>query len=149
MYSPISNNRTQLLLENFYEFSFNDKSPNKKLYDSIHNPLELHFIADMYNWDDGTEVLSWIVNDKLCDEGTAKLIFWRAEPHDFTECETTEDAEYMGKDVFLLLKNILDNFKRGFYKQSKIPYTPADDVDIEYISTKAKWIIPKYLQEPT
>ncbi|MGN6211121.1 DUF4274 domain-containing protein [Parafilimonas sp.] len=37
--------------------------------------MEYHYITSIYNWDDGTEVLSWIINSSLCDSATAKMIF--------------------------------------------------------------------------
>jgi len=141
--------RIELLRDNFFEFSFDDKEPDKDFFDSIKNSEELHFIADNYNWDDGAEVLNWIANSKLCDEGTAKLIFWRSEPQDYTSCEKAEDAEYMGEDIFLLLKKIIKNFNEDFYIKAEIAYNPKEDTDINYRDPNEKWEIPKYLKEPT
>ncbi|MEM7297691.1 MAG: DUF4274 domain-containing protein [Bacteroidota bacterium] len=145
----IQKDRARLLEENFFEYSFDDREPDQQLFNQITNPAELHFIADLYNWDDGTEVLEWIVDSDLCDEGTAKLIFWRAEPQDFTSCESVVDVGFMGEDVYKLLRKIIRNFEDGIYKKATIAYDPAMDVDLNYKNPKEKWAIPEYLKQPT
>ena len=46
---------------------------------AIDNPLVLHVIAANYNWDDGLEVPSRIVENEKCDLGTGLLLFYRAD----------------------------------------------------------------------
>ncbi len=142
----ISPKRAEILDNNFFEFSFNDKTPDKKLFDSITEPAELHYIADKYNWDDGPEVLAWIINNPICDIGTAKLIFWRAQPDDYTSYSSEEESS---DGVYTLLQNIITNFEKGFYKNEKILYDPLGDdgaPDINNENPNPKWKIPDYLK---
>jgi hypothetical protein len=151
MDDTITKERAQLLINNFFEFSFNDREPDRKLFDLITNPLELHFIADRYNWDDGAEVLSWIINSRICDKATAKLIFWRSQPDFYTAFLNEQEADYEA-DTYLLLRNIIDNFEKGFYKSEGIAYDPRKDPgapsNIDYRNPKEKWTIPEYLKTP-
>ncbi len=142
----ISPKRAEILDNNFFEFSFNDKTPDKKLFDSITEPAELHYIADKYNWDDGPEVLTWIINNPICDIGTAKLIFWRAQPDDYTYYSSEEESS---DGVYTLLQNIITNFEKGFYKNEKILYDPLGDdgaPDLSNENPNPKWKIPDYLK---
>lgn len=49
------------------------KSQNEIL--KIKDSLFLHIIAGNYNWDDGFEIPSVIINNQFCDLGTALMIF--------------------------------------------------------------------------
>jgi len=142
----ISAKRAELLNSNFFEFSFTDKKPDKKLFDSITEPAELHYIAEIYNWDDGPELLTWIINSPICDIGTAKLIFWRAQPDDYTYYSSEEESS---DGVFTLLQTIISNFEKGFYKSEKILYNPHEDSgapDLSNENPNPKWKIPDYLK---
>ena len=113
----LSPDRVQLLKDSFIEFSFEDKLPNKDFFDSIQKPEELHFIADFYNWDDGPEVLTWIIDSDLCDEGTAKMIFWKSEPQDYTPYEKAEEVEY-DDGVFTLFEKNIGKLPKRFLQKS-------------------------------
>jgi hypothetical protein len=149
MESVISKVRTQFLTDNFFEFSFDDREPDKDVFDQITSPSELHFIAETYNWDDGTEVLSWIINSTICDKATARLIFWRSQPDFYTAFLSEEEAGYEAQ-TYTLLRNIIDNFAMDFYKSERIAYDPRKDPgapsDINYRNAKEKWQIPLYLK---
>ena len=144
----IDKSRVEFLQANFNELSFKRQKPSRELFLTITSPTELHFIADWYNWDDGIQVLEWIIDSELCDEGTAKLIFWRAQPQDYTAYEKVEEVTY-GKEVFLLIKKIIDKFYTGFYTRALIAYDPSIDADLQYSNPKSKWAIPTQLKEPT
>lgn len=147
----VSEDRINLLQEHFFEFSFEDREPDREVFDSITNPVEYHLIAANYNWDDGPEVLSWIVNSPLCDKGTAMMIFWRAQPDFYTRFLSAEEASYE-EGVYTLLRNIIDNWESGFYQTAIISYNPRKDPaapsDIDYRDLKEKWPIPGYLKQP-
>lgn len=147
----LSQERKLLLQDKFFEFSFDDKEPDKSFFETIDNPLEYHYIATVYNWDDGTEVLTWIVNSPLCDAGTAKMIFWRSQPSYYTRFSTKEEARF-DSDVFELLKNIIDNFQKGIYSNQNIAYDATEDPSAEetdYKDPNAKWVIPDFMKEPS
>ncbi len=53
--------------------------PDFKLFGKL-NSTDQYYLAQHYNWDDGIEVLKWIIESRKCDKGTASLIFWASEP---------------------------------------------------------------------
>ena len=150
MAHSISQKRAEFLEENFFELSFQDQVPDRALFDSITDPAELHYLADGYNWDDGPELLEWIVSSPLCDQGTAALIFWRAQPDDYTEYASDEEMS-CPDGVVSLLQHIIANWERGLYTQRNISYNRNEDPSAGevYHSTTRKWSIPAFLLEPT
>lgn len=140
--------RAEELNSMFVEFSFHEEEPDREQFDKIDNPLELHFIACFYNWDDGEEVLEWIVNNPLCDQGTAKMIFWRSQPSFYTQFATADEADYES-GMFELVRTIMDKLEQGFYRNAEIGYDPSNDpaaeeTDVAY--PNAKWLIPDQLK---
>src|SRR6478735_2078171 len=97
--------KEKFIQDNFIEFSFNNSEedflPDYNLFKKL-NSTDQFYLAQNYNWDDGVEVLKWIIESKKCDKGTASLIFWSAEPDYYFEKSHDEIAEYE-KDTFLLL----------------------------------------------
>lgn len=151
-YHTITSKRTEFLEKEFYELSFRDKKLNRNTFDAITNPAELFYIAHNHNWDDGTELLSWIISSPICDEGVAKLIFWRTQPFDYMEFSLNTVEEW-AKDVLELILNIIENFNSEFYKNKTIYYNPIEDQggpsNINEKVLNAKWIIPEALMKPT
>lgn len=151
MAESLSQERKQLLEDKFFEFSFGNSQPDKIFFDTLDNPLEYHYIADIYNWDDGVEVLSWIINNPLCDTGTAKMIFWRAQPSYYTQFLTKEEADF-DREVFELIKTIIEKIQTGFYRRQNIAYNPIKDPaaeETDYEDPEAKWKIPDFMKEPS
>lgn len=70
--------KEKLIIENFIEYSFDNGGdnlmPDFEVFKKL-NSTDQYFLAENYNWDDGVEVLSWIINSPICDKGTAILIF--------------------------------------------------------------------------
>ncbi|MBO2011415.1 DUF4274 domain-containing protein [Hymenobacter negativus] len=75
MAHAISQERANFLEANFFQFSFEEREPDRTLFDTITSPTELHYMAHIYNWDDGPEVLGWIIDSPYCDRGTSAMIF--------------------------------------------------------------------------
>ena len=151
MAHSISKQRADFLEENFFEFSFREREPDRVLFDTIGDPNELHYLVHIYNWDDGPEVLRWIINSEYCDRGTAAMIFWRSQPDFYTEY--TQESEIDFEDgVLTLLQNIMRNWERGFYQREQIAYNCSEDAGAEKIyadNPRRKWQIPAYVIEPT
>lgn len=60
----------------FHNMSDDDRlQPFREFLASVANPLELHLLADRYNWDMGTGALLDIVRHPLCDLGTALMVY--------------------------------------------------------------------------
>lgn len=49
MAHSISQKRAEFLKENFFELSFQDREPDRVVFDSITDPAELYYLADSYN----------------------------------------------------------------------------------------------------
>jgi hypothetical protein len=78
------------------------------------------------------------------------MIFWRSQPSFYTRFLTPEETGWAA-DVFNLLKTIIDNFEKNFYKNENIFYDPTCDLsaeDPDYKDPKAKWDIPEFMKEP-
>ena len=54
---------------------------------------ELHAFAEAFNWDDASvAALVEVVRHPRCDAGTAKMLYWLADPDDlFSEASTREE----------------------------------------------------------
>ena len=125
-------NKILMIKKNFIEFSFDDDIdndedtiPDFKKFQTL-NSAEQYYLADNYNWDDGTIVLDWIIDSPKCDKGTACLIFWRAEP-DYYFDYTAETIEEYQADVWNLLQKIVERFKKDDWKSSKFEFIPAKE----------------------
>lgn len=139
-------NRENFIKENFFELSFKDKKPEFEKFKTL-NSTELHYLADIYNWDDDIEVLFWIINSDKCDKGTALMIFWRAIPDYYLEKDENELQLYE-KENYQLLKEIIASFKSNKFRTSKIKYNPADDFEVN-ADQILKWNISEEMIKPT
>lgn len=145
----ITSNKTDFIRNNFFEQSFVNRKPHFEKFKELTSPAQLHYLADIYNWDDDIEVLNWIVDSPLCDFGTAMLIFWRAEPLYYTIYSSVEEAEY-DRDVLSLLLKIINNFNSGKFNRSNIKYNPiADYHNVNETEENAKWLIPNEFKKAT
>lgn len=146
----VSEARIALLQAHFFEFSFDGRVPDRAVFETITNPVEYHLIAANYNWDDGSQVLRWIVTSPLCERATAQLIFWRAQPAFYTRFTSAEEADYEA-EVYTLLRTIMQQWEAGTYSSTLIAYDPRTDPmaeDITYHDPQEKWAIPSYLKQP-
>jgi hypothetical protein len=146
----ISNERIQYLVDNFYQnwdYDYN-------VLDSISTSEELHFIAEIFNWDYNIELLMKIINNPLCDKGTALMIYWLSCPGYYTQFDNEEDVD-INPEIFVLIKNIEENYKTGFYKNENILFNPNSDQKFGNIAKSNgeqdgdKWEIEKIMFKPT
>lgn len=138
--------RENFIKENFFELSFRDENPNFEKFKTL-NSTELHYLADIYNWDDGVEILSWIINSDKCDKGTALMIFWRAVPDYYLE-KNEDELEIYEKEVYQLLNIIVEDFKSNKFRRSILKYNPADDFNMDSQEI-VKWNIPNEMVNQT
>ena len=78
-------------------------------------PDELHYLASVVNWNIHMPILEWIVKQAICSEATALMIFWQAQPQDFTVYRWNETQINEDITVFHLIKIIIINYTNGFY----------------------------------
>jgi hypothetical protein len=146
----ISQERVDFLEANFFQLSLEEREPDRALFDTITDPIELHYLAHIYNWDDGPKVLGWIADSTYCDRGTAAMIFWRSQP-DFHQEYTSELEMSLQDGVLPLLQSIIRNWEREFYQQ-QIAYNRHDDPAAGKFyphNPREKWSVPKHLLKPT
>ena len=143
--------KEKFILETFIEFSFNNEEdclPDFKKFEKL-NSTDQYYLAQNYNWDDGVEILKWIIESKKCDKGTASLIFWTAEPDYYFEKSENEISNYE-KDTFLLLKRIVEKFNHKEFKNSSLKYDPTNrEKRIDWIKQNSEWNIPEEIKKPT
>ncbi|MFC7773761.1 DUF4274 domain-containing protein [Flavobacterium sp. GCM10027622] len=144
--------KERLIRENFLDISFNnegdDNLTNFKLFEKL-NSTDQYYLAENYNWDNGIAILKWIIESKKCDKGTASLIFWTSEPDYYFEKSEAEISDYE-KDIFLLLKRIVEKFNHKEFKKSNLKYNPADrEKRIDWSKQNLEWNIPEELKKPT
>ncbi len=147
--------KISLIKKNFIEFSFKkDEDDNEEIIPDFEkfktlNSAEQYYLADNYNWDDGTIVLDWIIDSPKCDKGTASLIFWRAEP-DFYFDFTTETIEDYEKPVWNLLQNIVRKFRKNGFMNSRYKFDPiVEGYKTDWKTELDIWEIPAELKTAT
>lgn len=116
--------KEKLIHENFFEFSFDGRTPDAELFKKL-NSADQYYLVERYNWDDGEEVLHWIIDSPKCDKGTAAMIFWLAEP-DFYLKRTEATIPDYEKETFRLVQKIILKFQRNEFKKSRFKYDPSD-----------------------
>lgn len=90
-------------------------------------PDELHYLASVVNWDVHVPILTWIAKYPACSEATALMIFWQANPNDFTTYDWNATQIKDDKTIFQLIKTIITNYTSGFYLKTDIHYNPLCD----------------------
>ena len=143
----VTPSKERLIIENFIEYSFDnddyDFTPDFVLFKKL-NSTDQYFLAENYNWDDGIEVLNWIINSPKCDKGTATLIFWRAEPRDYAEFSANNVSED-AKEIFDLLQKIIWKIKNRDFKKSRFEFIPSEYDVSNYSSEFDIWNLPQEL----
>lgn len=143
----IPNDKLKLIEDSFFEWSFGKPEnfiPDQVLFDTFEHPAELHFLADVYNWDDGHVVLEWILKSPLCSRATVNLLFWRSLPSYF-EKSNFEDLSTCPSNCelgFTLIKIILDKYKHNHFSKIEIEYDPAEELE-EVKNNNKFWSVPK------
>lgn len=144
--------KEKFIRENFIEFSPDSDNenylPDFKLFEKL-NSTDQYYLAENYNWDDGVEILKWIIESKKCDKGTASLIFWKSEPDYYFQKSESEISDYE-KDTFLLLKRIVEKFSNNEFKKSNLKYNPTErEKRVNWSKQNSEWNIPEELKKAT
>jgi hypothetical protein len=145
-------NKEKFIIDNFFEFSFRNEDdnylPDYKLFERL-NSTDQFYLAEIYNWDDGVEVMRWIIESPKCDKGTALSIFWKAEPYYYFEKSESEIEDYE-KDCFLLLRRIVEKFNNKEFKKSNLKFDPTERENrIDWTKQNSEWNIPEEMKKPT
>ncbi len=103
---------------------------------------ELHQFVLNYNFDDSYEPLIWLVNQKICDKGTALSLYWMLEPDFHYNKGNTKIFE----ESYKLIKLIEEKYLTEFYETEWFSFNPK----IKYVNDSSNFpSIPKIMLEPT
>ena len=148
----LSQEKVNFIKKHFFEFSFdNDEAiPDKKLFEELSHPAELFYLADIYNWDDGIEVLKWVVDSPLCSEATANLVFWRAQPDYYRRynIEGVNSTILNDGEVLALLAAIIKKHERVDFCAESISFDPEPEIEV-LTAKEPKWDVPEALYRET
>ncbi len=128
--------------------------------ETLDTPAKLHEYAVHYNWDEGFDIPRWIVNNEICDRGTALMLYWKAGPRYFCQFSSREEVPSMGWDrqLYDLLLEIEQKYLHGFYRNRAMLFNPRFDPTIgmlghdwtqEYDGLSQRRQIPPEMFEPS
>jgi hypothetical protein len=143
----ISPFKKRYIIKHFFQYSFHqddDYLPDKKLFTKLNHPADLFYLAHIFNWDDGPEVLEWIIDSPLCTKSTACLIFWRSAPDYYLQYSFKEQNEKMlsfDVDVLNLLEKIVEKFNKNSFNPYQIAFDPTPEIE-EIRTDNPKWTFP-------
>ena len=126
--------RRVFLDEHFFQWSFGKPAgflPGREAFASISHPAELHYVAFTYNWDDGPDVLLWILNSPLCSRSTANLLFWRSLPSYFEESDFSDPLtcpEYC-EPGFAVIRQVLLMYQSAQFSDMEIEFDPRAELE--------------------
>lgn len=137
--------RLKLIRDNFFEFSFESEEevvPSFEIFQSL-SSAEQYILVKEYNWDDGTQVLNWIIDSEKCDRGTATMMFWLAEPDFYFDYQTEEDIDEWARDVWRLLQRIVGRFRSNDFTSSRFGFIPTrQGYQTDWDSATGIWELP-------
>ena len=131
----------------------NDGIERLKAWLPLQTPETWHKVALTWNWDNGIEVLDWILDQSTCDRGTAIAVYRLGQPDYFAEQYLSLEA-MRAEDNFQLadaefLARICERWANGAFGEYR--YSPGENWDPEDdsgeglsagISGKAPWPVP-------
>ncbi|MEL7100226.1 MAG: DUF4274 domain-containing protein [Pseudomonadota bacterium] len=86
------------------------------------------FLMEGYNWDNGLDLVRWIVRQPDTDIATIAALFWDGEPSAFYRAVEADIRPAVSSDLFDLHVEIGARFARGFYQapagRAPIGFTP-------------------------
>lgn len=129
----LSKNKIKFIVDNFFERG----DINLKFFEKLKSKEELHFLAEIYNWDYDITVLRKIIQSPYCDKGTALMLFWRACPEDILEFSNETKADYES-DSYNLLQEIIEKYAKDEFKTNQISYDPREDNHNDVLNRKPK-----------
>ena len=84
--------------EKVQDILYNDASIEeiKKKIEELDNPQDIYVLSYNYNWDDGFEIPTLIINNSHCDLSVALLLFYSAEGEEYwsDDFDKTDEEQY-------------------------------------------------------
>src|SRR4051812_5920498 len=98
---------TWMIERGIEQFSYDDGAGDDVAADWImsQGPDAWHKFAIGFNWDFGTDVAQWIVDQPGCDRGTALHLYYAAQPGYYAQYPSLDAAraEYADEDAIALM----------------------------------------------
>ncbi|MBV9512273.1 MAG: DUF4274 domain-containing protein [Caulobacteraceae bacterium] len=131
---PLKEDRRTVTRQEEFVRHFLEQNPGSEDKDEIdiflawlqeNGPDEWHRWAIDWNWDHGTELFEWIVDQPNCDRGTALSIYYSANPDFYTRYGSIEEAiaDGIGREIIPLMTKICERWREGSY--SPYQYYPS------------------------
>jgi hypothetical protein len=142
----VSPARAEFIRAHFFEWSSGraeDYVPDRALFLTLAHPAELHYLASIYNWDDGELVLGWVLESELCTRATANLIFWRAAPDWYLRCDLEDESTCPAYNLagFRVLRRVLQKYRANSFSAYPIRFDPKNEIE-EVCEKKPLWTFP-------
>ena len=124
--------------ENIQDILYNDASIEeiKKKIEELDNPQDIYVLSYNYNWDDGFEIPTLIINNSHCDLSTALLLFYSAEGEEYWSDAFDETDE----EQYNVIKKLHDEILKGKFVKERIEF-------IVPLSKVEKWKLRKKLND--
>lgn len=109
---------------------------------------EWHQFVLNYNFDAGLEPFEWLIKQKVCDKGTALILYWQLNPEYFCDAQKIPTAENKSifEEDYRIIKEIEKKYLEGFYDSELFSFDPK----MEFITSKTDTsCIPQIMQEKT
>jgi len=103
-----------------------------KTLEQVESSNEIDEFVNQYNWDFGSEPLKLVLQNPLCDRGTALKIYWLVKPDYYSGYLKIEDVPTSERDDYLFLKFIESLFKnKSSFRFNNIHFDPTDEYSVE------------------
>lgn len=99
----------------------------------------LQRVGYTWNWDYGTAVLRWIIEQPQCDRATAKRIFLLCPAEDLLRFPNAEAVTSLQRDEFALANRIATLWNAGFYTSAEFFFDPATEGMDAYRQNEQKY----------
>lgn len=112
---------------------------DRETFEKFTTPEELHYLAQNWPWETTEEIqiIRWICESDLCSQATALMLFWYAQPQDYTCYKLGAKIPY-SNDIFALIQLILFRFEKEAYHLYAIHYDPHHDMPTEKVEIDRK-----------
>ena len=91
-----------------------------------------HQLTIEWNYDDGYDVLNWVVDAKDTDKATILALYWMLCPEYHKQYKDRDDVlkgrEYLIIDDYDLFVKLEKNYIAGYYQEQNIEFDPANDI---------------------
>jgi len=156
----LTKERVEYIENNFFEKGHGGY--DIEAFKTLTCPEELHQLATNYNWDDGAQVMEWVIDSPLCDKGTALLIYWQLDVGYYQKYSNQDEAnkirrgEVLVNHNYKLLRSIQEKYLMDHFLLEKIRFDPCNYRGSDLIEERGpdeedpiKWQIPDVMKEAT